>query len=223
MLLGLVTAAGCTQKPTTTIPYSQDFSVALGSEWFSMGGGWQVVDGRLYNDGAHNVPLWLDAALPAEVRISFTAESKSEAVDMKVELFGDGRNHESGYIIILAGWNNSRSIIARLAEHGERHNPPRTPATTESLRRELAADPRAARVQYADRREITQRSAQMAPNTVYRLRVERQDHELKFFVNDELHLEYFDPSPLSGEGHDRFAFNNWASQVYFDDLKIERL
>ena len=36
-------------------------------------------------------------------------------------------------------------------------------------------------------------------------------------------MAYFDPSPLGGHGHDRFAFNNWASQVYFDNLKIEAL
>ena len=42
-------------------------------------------------------------------------------------------------------------------------------------------------------------------------------------VDDEPHIDFFDPSPLSGRGHDRFAFNNWASQVFFDNLVIEAL
>ena len=36
-------------------------------------------------------------------------------------------------------------------------------------------------------------------------------------------LTFYDPAPLAGPGHDRFAFNNWASRAYFDDLAIEPL
>ena len=31
------------------------------------------------------------------------------------------------------------------------------------------------------------------------------------------------PAPLSGPGHDRFAFNNWASEAFFDNLRVEAL
>ena len=112
----MLVGAGCSAPgPRAQIPYRQDFSSpSLGPEWDSRGGGWSVVDGRLFNDGAHNVPLWLSAALPDDVAVSVLAESRSPAVDLKVELFGDGADHASGYVVILSGWNNSKSIIARL-------------------------------------------------------------------------------------------------------------
>lgn len=202
------------------IPTEQTFDgSALGAQWSSTGGQWSIVGGRLFNDGAHNVPLWLSAALPHDVRISFDAESKSAAVDIKAEVFGDGRRHQSGYVVILAGWNNSKSIIARLDEHGAQ----RTPQVTAMLRADVAADPDAARVRHRDRREIVSRLGPMRKDHIYQVKIERQGHELRLFADGVEILSYFDPSPLSGRGHDRFAFNNWASQVYFDNLKIEPL
>jgi len=35
-----------------------------------------------------------------------------------VELMTDGRRHQSGYVFILGGWDNTISAIARLDEHG---------------------------------------------------------------------------------------------------------
>ncbi len=212
--------AACT-RPAAQIPYRQDFSAPLGPEWSSTGGGWRLLDSRLYNDGARNVPLWLDARLPDDVRVTFAAESKSDAVDFKFEIFGDGRRHESGYVVIFGGWNNSRSIIARLAEHGERHDGIRTAGKTAELRAEVDEDAAAARERHRGRREIVQRSGRLEPHRVYRVRFERRGHDLRVFLDGELHLELFDPSPLAGRGHDRFAFNNWASEVFFDDLAIE--
>lgn len=207
-------------EPTVTLPYNQSFDAGhLGPEWSMSGGGWRVLDGRLFNSGAHNVPLWLAAALPHDVRVSFEAESNSEAVDLKFEVFGDGRHHASGYVVILGGWNNSRSIIARLDEHG----PLRTPRMTETLRAEVTRDAAAAQARHRDRREVVSRGVHMEPHHPYQLRFERRGNELRFFVDGELHLEYFDPSPLAGQGQDRFAFNNWASEVFFDNLRIEPL
>lgn len=227
LLLTMLIVVGACQgsgKPQVSIPYRQDFqSGALGPEWSSRAAGWQVVDGRLFNDGARNVPLWLSVPLPNDVRVSMDVESKSDAVDLKFEIFGDGTHHESGYIVILAGWSNSRSIIARLAEHGERHDGVRTAAVNQSLRDEVTQDAAAAAERHRVRRDLVQRSARLQPNRTYKLRFEKQGHDLRFFVDDALHLEYFDPSPLGGRGHDRFAFNNWASLAYFDNLKIEAL
>ena len=50
-------AGGCS-RPTVSLPYAQTFDgPQLGSEWHSAGGGWKIIDGRLHNDGARNVPL----------------------------------------------------------------------------------------------------------------------------------------------------------------------
>lgn len=219
VLAGLLLAACSGPTPVTTVPYRQSFETALGPEWWSTGGGWSVLEGRLANNGAHNVPLWLSAALPADVRVTFDAVSSSDAVDIKFEIFGDGRQHQSGYVVILAGWSNSRSIIARLDEHG----PLRTATDDVALRAEVQRAPEEARTRYAGRREVVSKPVRMEPRRLYHLRFERRRGELRFFVDDELHLEYFDPSPLSGAGHDRFAFNNWESEVTFDNLQIEPL
>jgi hypothetical protein len=221
-LVVLSMLAACTSEPTVELPYREDFSAPLGKVWSSAGGGWKVVDGRLFNDGAHNVPLWLDAALSPDIHVSFDVESKRGG-DFKFEIFGDGKHHESGYVIIFAGWNNSRSVIGRLAEHGEKFDGVRTPGKTAQIKEEVAADPEAARERYRDRREIVQRSARLQPERVYRVLLERRGHDMWVFLDDDQHMHYYDPSPLSGRGHDRFAFNNWASEVYFDNLIIKPL
>jgi len=211
----------CERPPAAVVdvPYSQSFEHALGAEWNSRGGEWRVVDGRLFNDGAHNVPLWLSLDLPADVIVDFVAETHSPEIDIKFEIYGDGINHESGYVFILSGWTNKTSLIARLDEHAPR----RTPAQTRLLKQEVAADAVAAQRKHADRKETVGRANTSQPGRPYRLRFERRSNMLKFFVDDTLHLELFDPAPLRGQRNNRFAFNNWASRVYFDDLEIRGL
>lgn len=80
-------------------------------------GHWEVRQGALYTPGERNQPLWLNVPLPRKLRVEFTARSDSDSGDIKFELFGDGRRHESGYIFVFGGWNNSLSIIARRDEH----------------------------------------------------------------------------------------------------------
>lgn len=217
----LLACAACSPNPPkVSVPYGQDFSAPeLPPEFEARGGGWQVRDGALFNDGAHNVPLWLSAALPRDVRVSFTARSESDAVDIKCEIFGDGVDHESGYVVIFSGWNNTRSIIARRDEHA----PERSANATASLMKAVTHDPEAARREHAHRRDVVARPHRGTPRELYRFTIERRGHNLDLYVNDTLHLRYFDPSPLFGAGQDRFAFNNWASKVTFDDLSIEPL
>ena len=33
-------------------------------------------------------------------------------------------------------------------------------------------------------------------------------------------LSYDDPQPLEGKGHEYFAFDNWDSDLWFDNLSI---
>jgi hypothetical protein len=217
-----VAQGGCRGEPppVATIPYRQDFSApVLGPEWQTRGPRWAVVGGRLYSEGTGNVPLWLSAALPHDVRVSFDAVSESEAVDFKVELFGDGSHHASGYVVVFAGWHNTRSEIARLDEHG----PERQSEDDAALRAEVARDELAAAARHRDRRETAPRAVHLEPGHRYHVVLERRGHELAAWLDGEPHLSYFDPSPLGGPGHDRFAFNDWASRVFFDELVIEPL
>lgn len=206
--------------PALGAGFADDFERAtLGPRWRPAGGDWQVLDGAVRSRAARNAPLWLDLSLPRDVELRLTAWSASPAVDLKFEIFGDGEQHQSGYVLILAGWRNSTSIIARLDEHGRE----RTPALDAQLQAEVAADPAAAAAAHRGLRERLSRPARMQPGTRYALRLVRQGHWLRFYVDEQLHLEYFDPSPLAGPGHDRFALNNWESEVAYDDLQIRPL
>lgn len=89
----------------------------LTGRYHVQGGTWRVVDGALSTLGDRNLPLWLRAPLSKNVRIEFTSTATSPVLDMKVEVFGDGIRHESGYIVVVGGWNNTLSGIARLDEH----------------------------------------------------------------------------------------------------------
>jgi hypothetical protein len=168
---------------------------ALGDEWFTTGMHWRVAGGELWAPGARNNPLWLRLALPRDVAVEFHARSETgggdRGGDIKFEIFGDGRNHASGYVCIFGGWGNRLSAIARLDEHGP------------------------------DRQERS--DVRVEPGRRYHMRVERQGGTLRWFVDRELFLEYDDPRPLAGPGHDRFGFSGWTSDVFFDDLLVEPL
>jgi hypothetical protein len=105
--------------------FSDDFEDgALEPEWVrgegeDGAGKWTIEDGKLVGVDLRNDPLWLQEELPESVRIEFDAQARSPVGDIKVEVFGDGTNHESGYILIFGGWNNTLDVIARRDEHGE--------------------------------------------------------------------------------------------------------
>ncbi len=72
-----------------------------------------------------------------------------------------------------------------------------------------------------DRKE--QRSPGVAKGKVYRWAIERTDGTLRWYVDGELYMSYPDDSPLRGEDHRYFAFNDWEAPVAFDNLRIYRL
>ena len=134
-----------------TLPYSTDFTDpgVVERDFFSTGGLWRSLNGELLSPGVKNNPLWLKAKLPQNVAVEFDAKSISPEGDLKVEIFGNGTDHASGYVLIHGGWNNSLSIIARLDEHA----PPLAAVQEMPLR--LRDDV----VTEADQRELNQRSA----------------------------------------------------------------
>lgn len=93
----------------------------IGPDWTSAGGHWQIRGGELWSPGVRNNPLWLRMRLPRDVAVEFSARSETRggprAGDVKVEIFGDGRTHASGYVLVLGGWGNQVSTLARLDEH----------------------------------------------------------------------------------------------------------
>jgi len=172
---------------------------ALGADWLDTSdGAYSIENGELLAQGARNKPLWLKHKLPRNSRVEFTARSASKAVDIKVELYGDGKSYAkkasytaTSYVVILGGWNNTRSIIARMDEHGKD--------------RKVRKEPRG------------------ETGKTYRFALTRRGGLLSWLLDGKPFLELDDPDPLAGSGHEHLAINNWESEVYFDDLAVYEL
>jgi hypothetical protein len=208
--LGLAGAAlgGCKVKdpPPITEAFTDDFERrSIGSNYYKTGGGYRIDDGVLSargsGDGSFNHPLWLRKKLPRDVEIEFDTWSDSPDGDIKVEVFADGRSFarnkgqytSSGYVLIMGGWSNSKSLLARGNEHGNQLVERRVPKVEVGKRYHWKIRRQGDRVDWWV-----------------------DDMQTPF-------LSYEDPSPLDGRGHEYFGFNNWQSDSYFDNLVIRPL
>ena len=205
LVISLAACVGCKVKDPLpiTAPWHDDFArSSIGGDYYVSGDGYEIVGGILSAHGAHNHPLWLRKKLPRDVRIDFDCWSTEQRGDIKIEIFGDGKSYDSdgghydvqtGYEVIMGGWSNAKSIIARLDEHGK---------------------------------DVVERvQPKVVPNKHYHWRIERSDRKLAWFVDDMTvpFLLYDDPSPLAGSGHEYFAFNNWETDTWFDNLVVSPL
>jgi hypothetical protein len=170
-------------------------------------------------------PLWLKAKLPANVAVEFDVRSQSPEGDIKAEIFGDGSDHASGYVLIHGGWNNSISVIARRDEHGK----PLAQLQQEAQR--VAKEkglPSAGLVETGVFNENTRMRVEANPWPVQigkmeHWRIERHGSVLSWYIDGNKFMEFDDPIPLVGDQHNRFAFSCWEAQLYFDNLRIEPL
>ena len=199
-----IVIAGCKVKdpPPIKEKWTDDFSRdEIGGNYYKTGGEYTVTRGGLSARMGHNHPLWLRKQMPRDVQVDVTAWSTSPDGDIKVEIFGDGRSFDpdgggytsSGYVLIFGGWKNSKSMIAKGNEHG------------------------------SELKERTQ--PRVVPNQKYKWRIIRKGTKLTWFIDDMTtpFLELEDPHPLAGRGHEYFAFNNWETDVWFDDLVVTPL
>ena len=188
------------EAPAITAPWKDDFQrVELGPDYKATGEGFKIVDGKLFVQGGHNHPLWLQKRIPRDAVIELDASSASPDGDIKVEAWGDGSSFDpdqgrytsSGYDFIMGGWKNYRSIIARMDEHADATNPARMAPKVE-------------------------------PGRVYHWKIVRKGQKVDWFVDDMTtpFLTYDDPQPLAGPGHEFFAFDDWETPVSFDNLTI---
>jgi hypothetical protein len=190
------------EPPPIAAAWSDDFERSeLGGDWRATGGGYQLVNGAINAQGAFNHPLWLRKALPRDASIELDAWSTSPDGDIKVELYGDGRSFDpdqgrytaTSYVAVMGGWKNSKSQIARLDEHGK----------------DIVATS----------------SPRVEPNKRYHWKFVRKGNRLDWFVDDMTtpFLSLDDPKPLEGAGHQHFAFDNWQTDTWFDNLRITAL
>jgi len=182
----------------------------LGPNWTQVKtNAWRVENGKLCVQNAHNHGIWLNRTLPVNARIEFDATSSSDDGDLKTEVWGDGTSYATGtsytnatsYLAILGGWKNSIHALARLNEHG-------------TDRKEIHVD--------KDSDDPRQRPVQKGQT--YHFKIERTDGKtVRWSVDGIDFVSWNDPSPLAGQGHDHFGFNEWEAKVCFDNVKITPL
>ncbi|RKH25372.1 hypothetical protein D7V77_18055 [Corallococcus sp. CA041A] len=210
---------------TATVPYQQSFNdpAVVARDFFSTGAYWRVTNGELLGPAPKNNPLWLQAALPDDVAVEFDVRPEYPDGDIRVELFGNGRDPASGYVLVQGGWNNSLSVIAR-----KDINAP----ALDALQRKAArvaekgggqgADLVATGVFKKDTRvRVESRvGAPIQSGRTYHWRIERRGNVLKWAIDGQLVGELDDPFPLKGKGQDRLGLSGWESQLFFDNLRI---
>lgn len=212
---------------TVSLPYTDDFSSPerLAENYTSTGGLWRIENGELKSPGVRNNPLWLKASLPQNVAVEFDVRSESPQGDIKVELFGDGSDHATGYVFIHGGWNNSLSIIARLDEHGKSLAQLQKDAQARAARLNLpSADLVATGIFTPDTRmRVEANPYKVEIGKTYRWRIERRGGLLNWTIDGRPFMTFDDPFPLAGPGHDRFGFSSWDATVIFDNLVVQPL
>ena len=193
--------AACTPQgdPGIGAGFFDDFERSqLGQNYEKTGGNWRIENGQLRVQGARNHPLWLLRTLPSEVRIEFDARSESPEGDIKVEVFGDGTSHAE-----VERYEATSYVII----FGGWNNSRNVLARMD---------------EHGDDR-VLGRPLEVEPGRTYHFVIERVGGTLSVWVDGRLLVEMDDPQPLRGRGHDHFGFNNWQSQLWFDNLKITPL
>ncbi|MDB4954332.1 MAG: hypothetical protein JWO36_1901 [Myxococcales bacterium] len=201
-LLAISPACKVKDPPPVTEAWTDNFDhETFGTIYYRSGPGYEVTDGTLSAKCAHNHPLWLRKKLPRDVRIELDCWSTEPRGDLKVEVFGDGHSFDpdggaytaTGYEVIFGGWYNTKSIIARLDEHGK----------------DVVArvDPKVVPNQHYHWK-IERRGKTITWFV--------DDMQKPF-------LEFVDEHPLEGMGHDYFGFNNWETDTWFDNLAVTPL
>jgi hypothetical protein len=192
------------------LPFRDDFSRpdTLASHYWTMGGGlWRLEGGQLLSPGVKNNRLWLKARLPEDAVVEFDARTDTPGGDVRVELFGNGRDGTSrtdgttqgtGYLFVHGGQRASQVVLARLDEKA----PLRAGRDAQSAVRVEGSGP-----------------ALVAGRT-YRWRIEREGGRLRWSIDGQPVLDFEDPFPLRGRGHDRFALLSNQADVLYDNLWV---
>lgn len=207
LAVACVLLGACEEVPRTystrgnsgTEIFRDDFERSeLGASWKPTAEGAWIEHGVLKLKDVRNHPLWLDVALPDDVRVDVDAWAATEEGDVKLELAGDGTSFAtsmnyvaSGYVFVFGGWNNTLDVIARKNEHGR------------------------------DRATATQPVPE--PGRRYHFTITRSGSEILWEVDGRQLLDFDDPNPLRGPGHDRLALSGWEAETHFDNLVIEAL
>jgi len=199
-LLGLgLLLGGCLKDDVITTPFADDFErPEVGSNYFDTGAPYQMVGGKLNIKGARNHPLWLKKKLPRNAVIELNVVSKSPEGDIKVEAWGDGQSYAT------TDSYTATSYVFILGGWGN--------STSALCRLDEHGGDRKTRADF-----------KVEMGRSYRWKIQRKGNLVEWFVDGKPFLSFDDPAPLEGDRHSYFGFNNWQSDLYFDDLKISPL
>ncbi len=192
--------AGCKAKtPLIHEPLVDSFERAdIGAGWLDTSNGqFRVRDGKLNVSNAHNHPLWLRKRLPPDVIVELDVMSRSPAGDIKIELYGDGESFdpdEGAYFptgyIFVFG--GWSNTLSIIGKLGEHE---------EGVKAKRAAPG-------------------VVPGQTYHWQITRKGGQLDWKIDGQPFLSWTDPSPLYGDDKAYLAFNDWESDVYYDNLSI---
>lgn len=195
-----LSVAGChrSQDELITGEWRDTFDrTDLGPLWRDTGGGYRIDGGRLAARGAHNHPVWLRKRLPADVTIEVDAHPTSADGDIKLELFGDGVSFDPD----RGGYVSTGYVLI----FGGWHN---------TLSIICRGD------EHGEGRKATRSEPRVVPGHTYHFTITRRAGLLDWKVDGQPFLSWQDPQPLGGAGHEYLAFDDWESEVFFDDLVI---
>ena len=194
-ILLFIFVSACTSEQKAVLVFEDSFERAeIGGNYEIQGGDWRIENGKLKSKTAKNRNLVLKSIdLPQNGIVELTMKSHSDAVDVKFNLWGDGKIHDhgDGYTFILGGWNNRISVISKLHEHEKKRSEKKEKLEKEKL--------------YKIKVERLLSKIKWFVNG-----------ELFLEYNDETPLKVSD-------GFSKLSFANWKSDVEFDDLKIYAL
>lgn len=194
--------AGCSPQGDPGLEpegFSDDFERAeLGDAWNNTGGTYSIRDGALKVAGARNKPLWLKRKLPHDVSIELDAKSDSPEGDIKVEVFGDG---------VSKAETLSYTATSYVVIFGGWKNSMNV----------------LARMNEHGKDRVVAEELKVVPGQTYHMKIERRGGTIEFWVDGRKLASMNDPEPLSGAGHDHFAFNNWQAPLTFDNLRVKPL
>jgi hypothetical protein len=207
---------------TVQLPFVDDFTDpgTVSRNYHALGGYPRVVGGELLSPGTKNNPLWLSAALPHDAVVEVSARPTSPEGEIRVVLFGNGIDANTGYQAVLGSWSPMGSpgrvgpSLVRLDENG--------PTLSKWLSRaQVPGDLRSAGVGPRSGIRVEAPSIPLDPSHAYRMRFERRGSVLRWIVDGQLWAELDDPYPLSGPGHDRIGLSSGEWDVYYDDLRVQ--
>lgn len=204
MLLSLapLLAGGCRAKvPQIETPFVDGFDRAeLGPMWNDTGGGYELQNAAVHVKGAYNHPLWLRRRLPKNAIFEMDATSNSPSGDIKFEIYGDGESFDPdrrGYVatgyVLIFG--GWQNSLSIIARQNE----------------------------HAEGVKAQRADVRVEPGRTYHFKLTRKDGVIDWQIDGKPFLTFKDPQPLEGSGNEFFAFNNWDSDVRFDNLSIRPL